>query len=420
MKKFKKALALMLAALLCIPTTLATVYAAEVNGTYDAEDAKIEGKYETLDWTTWQPVAVDPVESNANASGGKNVGFFSTIGNSITWTVNATEAGAADLTFVLASCYNEYAPDYSSASNKDLPLEGHFEITVNGNALDLTGKVLPGDKNATQARYDYYQGVTFNGVALNAGANTITIKVTGIGSNQMVQECANVDCLKVSNYTAGAAGNAGGNAGAVSTVIFEAEKADLVVDLSAMSWMGVTSAVEEKASASGGQSIGYFGAVGNKITWTVDSANGGAAELAFVLASGAMDWTTYQNCDMKLDGMVKITVNGTELPYSNVTLPAGNYENWQDVKFDATLKAGANTIVLEVIDATYSVNVDCLKVTASGLGGGTTGGGSSAGSNNLRIDKNRPRLNEFSTCGARDFLALRNNCVNSLSYVINY
>ena len=384
MKKMKKALALMLAALLCIPTALTTVYAAEPSGTYEAEDAEIEGKYETIDWTTWQPVAVDPVESNAKASGGKNVGYFSTVGNSITWTVNADAAGAADLTFVLASCANEYAADYSSVTHKDVALDGHLEITVNGNALDTTGKVVPADKNATQATYDYYQDVTFSGVALNAGANTITIKVIGIGSNQMVQECVNVDCLKVSNYAAGAAGNPGGsgdggNQSGNSVSVYEAETAEIVADLSAMAGMGITTAVEQKASASGGASLGYFGAVGNKVTWTVDS-EGGAAKLTFVLASGAMDWTTFSNCDMMLDGMVKLFVNGKELTFSNVKLPAGNYENWQDVEFDVTLNAGKNTVVLEVIDATNGVNIDCLKVSAGG------NGGSAAGSNNLRIE----------------------------------
>ena len=448
MKNMKKVLAIVLTALLCIPTTLSTVYAAETNGTYEAEDATIEGTYLVFDMNTFQFVEGSPIEQNANASGGKNVGYFTTVGNSITWTINADAAGTADLTFVLASCFNETAADYSSVTNKDLPLEGHLAITVNGTALDLTGKVLPGkgDATATWGCYDYYQDVTFSDVALNAGANTVKIEVAGIGSNPQVQEAANVDCLKVSNYTAGSAGDTGttpppsgdeggsgttpppsgdeggsgttpppsgdeggsgttpppsGDEGGSGTTppptgdtgtttppatdgsvqVYEAENADVKADLSQMSWMGVTSAVEEKASASGGKSLGYFGAVGNKVTWTVESASGGDAKLTFVLASGAMDMQTYQNCDMKLDGMVKFTVNGTELTYSNVNLPAGNYENWQDVTFDATLKAGTNTIVLEVIDATYGVNIDCLKVSGGGATGGSTGGSTGGGSN---------------------------------------
>ena len=83
MKKFKRALALVLTTLLCLPASIMTVYAAETNGTYEAENAKIEGTYQTLDWTTFQPIDVNPVEENANASGGKNVGYFGTVGNSI-------------------------------------------------------------------------------------------------------------------------------------------------------------------------------------------------------------------------------------------------------------------------------------------------------------------------------------------------
>ena len=391
MKKMKKALALMLAALLCIPSTLSTVYAAEVNGTYEAEDAKIEGKYEMNNWGQVTPV--DPVESNANASGGKNVGYFSVVGNSITWTVNADEAGAADLALRLASCFNTDlvpAPDYSGASgiNSDLPLEGHLSVTVNGKELDVTGKKVTGagafENSPSWGVYDHYTDVVFEGVALQAGANTIILTVTGLGAQG--NEMANVDCLKVSNYTAGAAGNPGGsgdggNQSDNSVSVYEAETAEVVADLTAMAGMGITTAVEQKASASGGASLGYFGTVGNKVTWTVDSATGGAAKIAFVLASGAMDWTTFSNCDMMLDGMVKLSVNGNELTFSNVKLPAGNYENWQEVEFDVTLNAGKNTVVLEVIDATNGVNIDCLKVY-----GGGSNGGSAAGSNNLRIE----------------------------------
>ena len=365
MKKMKKALALMLAALLCIPTALTTVYAAEPSGTYEAEDAEVVADLSSMSWMG----VTSAVEEKASASGGKSIGYFGAVGNKITWTVNSDNGGAVQLAFVLASG----AMDMTTWQNCDMKLDGMVKITVNGTEIPYSNVNLPA------GNYENWQEVKLD-ATLKAGANKVVLEV--IDATYSV----NVDCLRIYGGSA-----AGGNGGAESatTTIFEAEKADVVADLSSMSWMGVTSAVEEKASASGGQSIGYFGAVGNKITWTVDSANGGAAQLAFVLASGAMDMTTWQNCDMKLDGMVKITVNGTELPYSNVTLPAGNYENWQDVKFDTNLKAGANTIVLEVIDATYSVNVDCLKVTAGGVGGGTTGGnggGSAAGSNNLRIE----------------------------------
>lgn len=375
MNRWKKVLACALAALLCLPMSLTTVSAAETNGTYEAENAKIEGVYQTLDWTTFQTVDVDPVESTPAASGGKNVGFFSTVGNSITWTVPADAAGTADLTFVLASCLYQYSADYSSATHGELPLQDHLAITVNGKDLDVSGKVVPADATATQATYDYYQDVTFSSVALNAGDNQITISVTGTGTNPMATESANVDCLKVTNFTAGAAAETGDaeaeapvetpeeNTPAASATlgeatVYEAEDADLSQAVSAMEGSDI---VEAHESASGGKNVGYFGVTGNKVIWAVEHA-GGDATVVFVLASGAFDWTTFGNADMVLDGKVKLTVNGAELAYSDVELPAGNYENWQEIPFDVTLNAGSNEIVLEIVDASAVPNIDCIKV----------------------------------------------------------
>ena len=133
--------------------------------------------------------------------------------------------------------------------------------------------------------------------------------------------------------------------------------------------------IETKDSASGGRSVGYFGTVGNRITWTVNEGAGDVT-LTFVLASGAMDWTTWSNCDMDLAGQIKITVNGTEVAYDNITLAGNaNYDNWTDVNVQATLVEGDNEVALEYI-GTLAPNIDCLKIGPAGQGTSGTSGSS--------------------------------------------
>ena len=81
--------------------------------------------------------------------------------------------------------------------------------------------------------------------------------------------------------------------------------------------------VESQASASGGQSLGYLGVAGNKVIWTVEH-EGGEVTLDFVMASGALDWTIFANCDMELKDNVKFYLNGDELSFGSFTLPLLN------------------------------------------------------------------------------------------------
>lgn len=364
MKKAKHIILLMMAALLW---TLVPAMQAKAETVAEAEDALIEAESSGVMWGV-----MDVVEDKPSASGGKSIGYFGVEGNKITWTIESA-GGAADLTFVMASG----ATDMTTFGNCDMQLDGMVRFTVNGEELTYSNIMLPAGAN-----YDNWQDITFP-VTLNAGSNTIVLEV--IDATLPV----NVDCIKVSETgesvvgeplapteettevaeeTTEEASEETSDTASVdsdlpyTTIMMEAENSKIEAESSGV-WWGVTDVIENQPSASGGKSIGYFGVVGNKLTWTVESS-GGEAELVFVMASGASDQTTYANCDMVLDGMVKFTVNGTELSYSNVNLPAGaNYDNWQEVAFQTTLEAGTNEIVLEVVDATYPVNVDGLRIS---------------------------------------------------------
>ena len=148
--KYKKILALLLVLLVCLSCCVVVASADEGQTTiYEAEDATTNYKAQIFNWETWQNEESDPVESNANASGGKNIGYFNAIGNSITWTIPSDSAQTINLSIVAASCINAMEMDQTtyqltSLVNMDFDMASHWSLTVNGTPVDLTGKVVAG------------------------------------------------------------------------------------------------------------------------------------------------------------------------------------------------------------------------------------------------------------------------------------
>lgn len=356
MNKLKKALIYLSVFLFALSAKSLDAHAA--GAVLEAEDAEISAT-SAMEWMG----VTDVVEEKASASGGKSVGYFGVVGNKVTWTYQSEAGGPAVLTFVLASG----AMDMTTFSNCDMTLDGMVKFTVNGKELSYSGVVLPAG-----AEYDNWQDVVFEGVMLDPGENKIVLEVVDATS------VPNIDCLKVeeggeSGAAAGGQGDAAGGTGVTETLRLEAE--DALIE--AVSSMEGSDIIEAKESASGGKSLGYFSVAGNKVTWTVESGEGGAATLSFVLASAAFDFTTFANGDMTLDeDCVTISLNGEKLSFEPFFLPAGNYENWQEVKINVDLQAGANTVMLEIVDASRTPNIDCLIVYP----GHTAETGSSSGS----------------------------------------
>lgn len=354
---------------------------------YEAENAELQGTWMIYDWTSGGYVEGSPIQTDAKASGGQSVGYFSTVGNAIVWTVETETACTTELRMVLASCINRLADDWSTYTNEDFVLATHYTLTVNGTTLDLTGAVAEGAGTAavdwatyTMGCYDHYVEVALGEISLNAGTNTIALTLDSAGEDG--SETANIDCIILGGST-----SSGGDSGGTTTEVklvgtYEAEDADL--SGATTSYEGYDM-VEEKESASGGKSVGYFSVAGNKIVWTVNMDAAGDYTLDFVLASAAMDFTTWSNGDMTLSGeYVQITVNGSVISYDPVNLPGGaaQYDNWRDVCMEVTLNGGANEIVLEILDATYTPNIDCLKVYEGHVKSALESGSSSGGNNN--------------------------------------
>ncbi|MHB0777600.1 carbohydrate-binding protein, partial [Halomonas sp. WWR20] len=132
---------------------------------YEAESAELDG-----------PVVVSASEDDRNASGDGFVDFDGSGDQTISWAVNAVEAGVYEIGFRYAL----------SATKADRPLA----LTVNGTSLGSLA--FAGQSNAAENDW-YYQTTT---VALNAGANNIAITAPDANG-------PNIDLLQVADEPIG-------------------------------------------------------------------------------------------------------------------------------------------------------------------------------------------------------------------------
>jgi predicted peptidase len=367
LKNLFKAVSLTLATALTLTVSGASydVLAAE-GKVYEAEDAEITG--------TPSQEGASFVEEHASASGGKNVGFFGVAGNRITWTVEH-EGGDVTLDFVLASG----AFSFETFGNGPMQLKDAVKLYLNDKELAFDDITLEGNEN-----YDNWTEV-FVPAKLNAGTNRVALEIIE-QPNAFFPVSPNIDCLKICAPGLGNPGSAG-VADNTPVVTYEAEDATVEGTPSTGDRF-----VEDHDTASGGKNVGFLGAVGNKVTWTFEH-KGGAATLDFVLASGAFSFETFGNGPMQLKGSVKITLNGKELDFEDITLEAGaNYDNWTDVYVRADLAAGTNTVSLEVIEQPGAMmlvapNVDCLKVGGPNMGLAVSGGGTKIVEKEVTVEK---------------------------------
>lgn len=142
------------------------------------------------------------------------------VGASITWTITADADCTADLTFVLATrSVSSWTDD--GITLEDLVLADGVSITVNGEELDLSGKVVKAPENNTSDGKKVNDGSDLNGqwwvdvsfghtwndvdlgtVNLTAGENTIVITSTVQDELPYSKTAPQVDCIKLTNATA--------------------------------------------------------------------------------------------------------------------------------------------------------------------------------------------------------------------------
>ncbi len=128
-----------------------------------------------------------PVETASSASNGQSIGFFNT-GCTETITFTSDTASSATFGFSLASC----AFDWNTWGVGNQVVANYITITVNGTALDIGSRQLPGNSN-----YDYYNWyeIYFNDVSIVEGDNTIVV-------TSLADSAPNLDCVYVYDTSA--------------------------------------------------------------------------------------------------------------------------------------------------------------------------------------------------------------------------
>ena len=131
------------------------------------------------------------VESKASAHGKKSVGNFSA-DSSLTLTFNASAAGTVELFLVGATCNMDYS-DWSNMKMLDHDLAACLSITINGEAIDLTGKTLPG---CTGMNFENWAEISLGQIAVQSGTNTIVVTSSAQGPNfDMFKVQGNASCV---------------------------------------------------------------------------------------------------------------------------------------------------------------------------------------------------------------------------------
>ncbi len=246
---------------------------------------------------------------DSNHTGFSGTGFCNVtnaVGSTMTWTVNASGAGTATLSF-----------RYANGNAADRPMS----ISVNG------GAAVTVDFPTTSA-WTTWATATLGGVALVPGANTI--KATSTTSDGG----PNLDYLDVDLVT-------------TTSTLYEAENGTIssgTVD-------------NNHAGFTGTGFVNLTNAVGSYLQLNVTAPAAGSATLTFRYANGT---TANRPADISINGGAATRVNfpGT-----------GAWTTWADASLTATLAAGTNTVRLTSVTADGAANIDSLTVVTSGGGG---------------------------------------------------
>ena len=290
------------------------------------------------------------IQDSEAASGGKSVGYFSA-GATFSLVYNSDAAKEVSLTLVASAV--EF--DQTTWAILDMDLAANIELKLNGTAIDLTGKTLPGNQTFN---FNNYVEVDLGKVNLVAGANTFEFTAVAQGPN--------VDCLVLTPEATEdtPVDNSQEQAG-VTYLDFENAELERPEDANPEQCL----VVETSATGHGGQSLGYVNA--GKITLKFNASAAGKVGLKMTAAStkGSFDWTTFTMSidEHALADCMTIKLNDNALDLTGKVLPGNtesNYQNWRDVDFgQVDVQAGLNTIVIEI--SAQAPNLDCFKITGS-------------------------------------------------------
>lgn len=279
------------------------------------------------------------VEDNANASGGKAVGYMAA-GASITIRFNASGAGKGTLVLLGSTASANW--NVNPVVYNDQDISSNTSITVNGAAVDLTGKGFNASSGGKTAKIDLGE---YN---LVEGENTIVISATA-------QSC-NFDAIAIiSSLTL---------TDPLPPVVVGAELENgAFVRPEGKDETNALTVVDEE-TASGGKAVTNFVA-GSKITIKFNAASAGKLKIKLVGSSSISQWNFLQS--QALADCMKASFNATELSLAGKKIGSDWVQkayDWSEVLLgEVDVVVGENTIVLEATG--QGPNLDCLKLQSA-------------------------------------------------------
>ena len=154
----------------------------KIGYTLEAEDSKFTV---TVPEFLQQWLGNNPVETVANASGGKSLGFMTEAGKTVMFTFNAEAAGKATLylraTSAVVQGNNGPIVDTTVSSK-------HIGVSINSNDIDYEGGTVRGSGEPSVYN-KYWDSVLVCGFDVVKGMNTITLTVK--------EQAINLDCIDI-------------------------------------------------------------------------------------------------------------------------------------------------------------------------------------------------------------------------------
>jgi predicted peptidase len=130
--------------------------------------------------------------------------------------------------------------------------------------------------------------------------------------------------------------------------------------------------IENIEAASGGQTVGYFATLGNKITWNINATENVTVAIDLVMSSSLMRQTDYVVINQPINpSTFGVKVNGVAISYPEYIVPGSNEawvfnSVWGDFVISGiNLVKGANTIEIEVLNTNAAPNMDVLKIKSA-------------------------------------------------------
>jgi hypothetical protein len=287
------------------------------------------------------------IESTTDSGGGYDVGWTSP-GEWLNYTVNVASAGTYDIAARVASAGNG----------------GTFHIEVNG--ANVTGTMTIPNTGGWQT----WTTITKSGVSLPGGTQVWRVVFDTNGASGAV---GNLNYLQLTTGSGGGSSTPYGGTPAPVPGTIQAENFDDGGSGVAWSDTSVTNDggqyrstnvdVETTSDAGGGYDVGWIFA-GEWLKYTVNVTAAGSYDLAFRVASAGNGGTFH------------LEVNGTNVTGPMTVPNTGGWQTWTSItKTGVSLSAGTQVwrLVFDTNGATTAVgNLNYIKVTASGSGGGST------------------------------------------------